>query len=225
MACEREGVDANKAAARMLRPPLAANTARAIEWGKIGMEWKKLMEDEGLGAKIGESRKRIGGSQEGAEASSEQRKMRGEERWDAISDLEKLGAYLDKTRDMVNERMKEIKGDERKLARARKAFPRILEWVKKQLDEARDENGEFDLEALFPMIPKEGQEAFRRGIKASKEGIRGGEGEADDSEGGEHGIEKGKEGRREGLEEMKYVGKGDMHNNEQVTPRKRDAKL
>lgn len=248
------------------------------EWGKIGMQWKKLMDGdsaadvtarvnapvgntgdsgkgarnaggerlherieeiqkrvqervhggggEGLGAKIEEYKKQ---ARERAEENGEERKEREEERQDAIPDLARLGAYLDKTRDMVNERMKEVKGDEKKLAKARRVYPKVLEQVKKHIEEARDENGEFDPKALFPLpIPKEGQESLKAGIKAGKEGIKRGKGEVDDGEGRDQGIQKGREGTRRGLEEMKeYIGKrgSDGHNPEQAIPRKRNAKL
>lgn len=272
IACEREGVDANKAAARLLRPPFAANAARTIEWEKIGIEWKKLMDGdnatvgkggaapwdrhsggEGLQKRIDEVTQRIqerikNGDGEGmeelfakieeygkqarerkeqTEESGKERIERGEERQDAIPDIARLGEFLDKTRDMVKERMKEVKGDEKKLAKARKAYPKVVEQVKKQLDEARDENGELDPEALFAMIPKEGQEGLINGIKAGKEGIKKGLGVVGDGEGRDQGIESGREGSRKGLEEMrKYIGKsGDGHNPEQAVPKKRDAKL
>ncbi|KAF9235228.1 NUDIX hydrolase domain-like protein, partial [Melanogaster broomeanus] len=43
IACDREAVDANKTAARMLRAPMALNAARTLEWEKIGADWKRLM--------------------------------------------------------------------------------------------------------------------------------------------------------------------------------------
>ena len=285
IACEREGVDASRTAARLLRPPMAANAARTIEWERIGTEWKKLMEGdnasgvdtaavgkgrgsgsgsrlasrgrnpggdslqkrieeikkrvqdeiengsgegkEGLNAKIEEYKKRARERKEQTEESGEERGGRGEERQDAIPDMAKLGEFLDKTRDMVNERMKEVKGDEKKLAKARKAYPKIVEQVRKQLEEARNEDGEFDPKALLAVIPKEGQEGLRDGIEAGKDGIKRGKGNVDDDEGKDQGIERGKEGTRRGLEEMKkYIGKGgDGHNPEQAFRRKRDAKL
>ncbi|KAF8547354.1 hypothetical protein OG21DRAFT_1490298 [Imleria badia] len=281
IACEREGVDANKTAARLLRPPMAANAARTIEWEKIGSDWKKLMEGdntstvntavgkgkgspsgsgpapwdrtpggEGLQKRIEEIKKRVQGQvgggdgegMEGLDAKIEEFKRQARERKeqteeggkeggergeDAIPDMAKLGEYLDKTRDMVNERMKEVKGDEKKLAKARKAYPKIAEQVKKHLEEARDENGEFDPKVLFAMIPKEGQDGIKDGINAGKEGVKRGKGVVDDGEGRDQGIERGKEGMRRGLEEMrKGVGKGgDGHNPEQAVRRKRDAKL
>ncbi|KAG6369619.1 hypothetical protein JVT61DRAFT_14188 [Boletus reticuloceps] len=281
IACEREGVDANKAAARLLRPPLVANAPRTIEWEKIGVEWKKLLDDdnvatvdaaigkrngsgrsrsvsrgrtpggdgvqkrieeikkrvqehmddgegtEGLNAKIEEYKKQARERGEQTEESSKEHGEREEKHEDTIPDIAKLGEFLDKTRDMVSERMKEVKSDEKKLAKARKAYPKITEQVRKQLDEARDEDGEFDPKALFGMIPKEGQEGLKNGIKSGKEGIRRGNGDVDDGEGGDQGIERGKEGTRRGLEEMrKYIDKGgDGHNPEQAVRRKRDAKL
>ncbi|KAF8839314.1 hypothetical protein BDN67DRAFT_886071, partial [Paxillus ammoniavirescens] len=50
IACEREGVDANRTAARMLRPHPALNAARTIEWENIGADWKRLMEGGSGGA-------------------------------------------------------------------------------------------------------------------------------------------------------------------------------
>lgn len=282
IACGQEGIDANKTAARVLRPPFVANAARTIEWEKIGMEWKRLMDGGnvaeastqanaavgrergsgsgsrkpgsegmqkrieeikkqvqnhihsgngegtgGLGAKIEEYKKQARERKEQAEENGEENRERGEQYQDVISDMAKLGEFLDKTRDMVDERMKEVKGDEKKLAKARKAYPKIVEQVKRQIEEARDEDGELDHGALFSMIPKEGQEGLKGGIKAGKEGIKKGKGHVGDDEGRDQGIESGKEGTRRGLEEMKkYIGKGgDGHNPEQTLPRKRDAKL
>ncbi|KAF8432941.1 hypothetical protein L210DRAFT_960253 [Boletus edulis BED1] len=281
IACEREGVDANKAAARFLRPPLAANAPRTIEWEKIGVEWKRLLDgdnvatvdaaigkgngsgrsrsvsrgrtpggdgvqkrieeikkriqehmddgegSEGLNAKIEEYKKQARERSEQTEESSKEHGDREEEHEDTIPDIAKLGEFLDKTRDMVNERMKEVKNDEKKLAKARKTYPKITEQVRKQLDEARNEDGEFDPKALFAIIPKEGQEGLKNGIQSGKEGIKRGSGDVDDGEGRDQGIGRGKEGTRTGLEEMrKYIGKGgDGHNPEQAVRRKRDAKL
>ena len=283
IACEREGVDANKTAARLLRPPIAANAARTIEWEKIGSDWKKLMDGDnavpvnaavgkgkwspsgsgsrpapwdrtpggdGLQKRIEEIKKRVQGQvdsgdgegMEGLNAKIEEYKKRARERGeqteesskevgergeDAIPDIAKLGEFLDQTRDMVNERMKEVKGDEKKLAKARKAYPKIAAQVKKQFDEARNEDGELDPKALFAMIPKEGQDGIKDGINAGKEGVKNGKGVVDDGEGRDQGIERGKEGTRRGLEEMrKNIGRGgDGHNPEQAVRRKRDAKL
>jgi hypothetical protein len=285
IACEREGVDVNKTAARLLRPPMAANAARTIEWEKIGTEWKKLMEGdnaagadtaavgkgkgsgsrsrpaprdrnsggdglqkrieeikkrvqdqidngnregmEGLDVKIEEYKERARERKEQTEEGDEVRGGRGEERQDAIPDLATLGEFLDKTRDMVNERMKEVKGDKEKLAKARKAYPKIAERVRKQFEEARNEDGDFHPKALFAVIPKEGQEGLKGGIKAGKDGIKRGKGDVDDGDGRDQGIEGGREGARRGLEEMKkYIGKGgDGHNPEQALHRKRGAKL
>ena len=182
---------------------------------------------DGLNAKIEEYRKWARERKEQTEESGEEHGGRGEERQDAIPDMAKLGEFLDKTRDMVNERMKEVKGDEKKLAKARKAYPKIVEQVKKQLEEACSGDGEFDPKALLAVIPKEGQEGLRDGIKAGKGGIERGKGNVDDDERKDQGIERGKEGTRRGLEEMKkYIGKGgDGHNPEQAFRRKRDAKL
>ena len=235
-----------------MRPPMAANATRTIEWEKIGTEWKKLMEgDNAAGvdtAAVGKGKgsgscsrpaprdRNSGGDdlhirieeiKKRTEESDEERGGRKEERQDAIPDLATLGEFLDKTRDMVNERMKEVKGDEEKLAKARKAYPKIAEQVKKKLEEARNEDGEVDPKVLLSVIPKEGQESLKGGIKASKDGIKRRKSGVDDGEGRDQGIEIGKEGVRRGLEEMKkYTGKGgDGHNPEQAFPRKRGAKL
>ncbi|KIJ69712.1 hypothetical protein HYDPIDRAFT_104323 [Hydnomerulius pinastri MD-312] len=291
IACEREGVNADRTAARMLRPPMALNAARTIEWEKIGTDWKRLMEggssggdagaapkgfggkgqgkgpkggfgggkpggeglqkrideikkrvqervnegggegSEGLNSKIEEFRKRAVEQKNQVEEGGEERKERAEERKDehadAIPDLAKLGEYLDKTRDMVNERMKEVSGDEKKLAKARKAYPKVMEGIKKQFEEMRLENGELDPEALLAMIPKEGMDGIESGVNAGKEGIKRGKGGGEGDEGRDAGIERGREGTRRGLEEMKkYIGKGgDGQNPEQSIPKKRDAKL
>ncbi|KIK99005.1 hypothetical protein PAXRUDRAFT_605341 [Paxillus rubicundulus Ve08.2h10] len=185
IACEKEGVNANRTAARMLRPHPALNAARTIEWENIGADWKRLMEGgpggaaangfwgkgrgkggfgggtpggEGLQKRIDEIKKRVqervdgGGEEEGTEGlgarieefrkralerksqGEEERKERGEERSDAVPDIAKLGEFLDRARDMVNERMKEVAGDEKKLAKARKAYPKIMEELKKQFE-------------------------------------------------------------------------------------------
>ncbi|KAH0840368.1 hypothetical protein J3R83DRAFT_1391 [Lanmaoa asiatica] len=281
-ACEREGIDVNKTAARLLRPPIAANATRTVEWENIGTEWKKLMESdnmadvstkgkgsssglglrpapwdiqpgskgpqkrieeikkraqhqvdngseesmEGLDAKIEEHKTQARERREKAE-NGEWRKERGGERQDAIPDMAKLGEYLDKTPDMVNGRMGEVNGDEKKLSKARKPYPKIVEQVKRQLEGAPNEDGEFNPKALFAIVPREGQECLKGDIKAGREGTKRGKGHVDDTEGRGQGIERGKEDTRRGLEDMKkYVGRGgDDHNAEQTFPRKRGAKL
>lgn len=213
IACGQEGIDVNKTAARLLRPPIAANARRTIEWEKIGMEWKRLMDGDN-----------------GADASTRVNTAVGkgrEERRNAIPDMAKLGEFLDKTRDMVNDRMKEVKSDEKKLAKARETYPKIVEQVKKQLEEARDEDGELDLEVLLAMIPKEGQAGSKGSIDAGKGGVQRAKGHVDGGEGRDQDIERGKECMRRGSEETKkYIGKGGHGNNpEQPFHRKRDAKL
>ena len=257
---------------------MAANAPRTIEWGKIGTEWKKLMNGdnaawvdaavgkgrgsgsrsrlasrdqthggqrpqkrideikkrvqnqienrngegiEALDAKIEEHEKQV---LEHDEESVEERSAHAEERQDAIPDTTRLGELLDKARDMVNKRMEELKGDEKKLSTARKSYPKIIRQVKKQLDEACNEDGEFDLKALFTMIPKEGQEGLNDGIEAGEEGIKRGKSNVGDDEGRGQGKERG---TWRGLKEMKkYISKGgDGHNPEQASRRKRDAKL
>ncbi|KAG8219100.1 hypothetical protein J3R82DRAFT_4863 [Butyriboletus roseoflavus] len=272
IASGREGIDVNKTVARLLRPPMAANAARMIEWEKIGMEWKRLINGdnaaadvstrvnitvdkeggsgsglrrasldrkpsseslqkriqdhahsgngegmEGLKAKMEEYKKQACECKEQVEENGEEGKEHGEGRQDAIPDMAKLGEFLDKTRDMVNERMEEVKSDEKKLAKARKTYPKIMKRVKKQLDR----------KVLFAMIPKQGQEGLKGSIEADKEGVKRGRGRVDDGEVGDQGIERGREGGQRGPEETKkYIGKGgDGHLPEQTFPRKREAKL
>ncbi|KAL4076491.1 hypothetical protein J3A83DRAFT_4227892 [Scleroderma citrinum] len=250
VACDREGVNAEKSAARILRPSAALNAPRTIEWEKIGVDWKRLMEGSGSApgtrptkpvpstdsgkfkggfggsvpsavqrrvddiAKHVVDRVENGGSEgmEGLSARIEEYKKR--------ADMKKLGEYLDKTRDMVKKRREELKGDEEKLTKARKAYPKVMEGLKQQFAGVRGEDGEIDLKKLVAMIPKEGVEGVQNGLDAGNEGIDEG------NEGKEEGMRKGREGTRKGLEEMKkHIKGGDGHNPEQLTRKKREAKL
>lgn len=266
--CDREGVNAEKTAARILHPSAALNAPRTIEWEKIGADWKQLMEGgsapspsriggagirkskggfgrsipgevqkrgddiakhvmgrvengggEGLNAKIEEYKKRVA---EGRSQTDEPMEESSEDHLSA-PDMKKLGEYLDKTRDMVKKRREELTGDEEKLTKARKAYPKVMEGLKKQLAGMRGDDGEIDLKKLAAMIPKEGAEGMQNGPHAGKEGIMMGE----RNRGKEEGMKKGKEGTRKGLEVVKnYIGKGgDSHNPEQLMRKKRDAKL
>lgn len=270
IACDREGVNAEKTAARILHPSAALNAPRTIEWEKIGADWKQLMEGGSApstrpsrvgGAGIGKSKGGFGGSipggvqkrgddiakhvmgrvenggGEGLNAKIEEYKKRvaeGRSQTDepmeesggdhlSAPDMKELGEYLDKTRDMVKKRRDELTGDEEKLTKARNAYPKVMEGLKKQFAGMRGEDGEIDLKKLAAMIPKEGAEGMQNGSHAGKEGIMMGE----RNRGKEEGMKKGKEGTRKGLEVVKnYIGKGgDSHNPEQLMRKKRDAKL
>ncbi|KAH7923639.1 hypothetical protein BV22DRAFT_1036121 [Leucogyrophana mollusca] len=269
-ACVLEGVDADKAAARILKLPVGLNSSRMVEWEGIGADWKKLMEGggsaakakgvgggfggsktpggEGLQKRVDEIKKRVqtsvnSGGKEGSEGLSTkieefkrralERKERGEDGTEerkqgdkSIPDIAKLAEYLDRTRDMVNERRKEVAGDEKKLAKARKAYPKVMEAVKKQFEDMQRGGGDVSSEALWAMIPKEAREGMEQGKEIGKDGVKRGKGSGEGVDGRNDGINRGKEGTRKGLEEMKkYIGKGgDGHNPEQGT-RKRDAKL
>ncbi|KAI9569235.1 hypothetical protein HD554DRAFT_594098 [Boletus coccyginus] len=60
IACEREGIDADETAVRLLRPPMAVNAARTIEWEKIGTESKKRVDGDdaaGVNTAVGEEKR------------------------------------------------------------------------------------------------------------------------------------------------------------------------
>ncbi|KAH7905894.1 hypothetical protein BJ138DRAFT_704756 [Hygrophoropsis aurantiaca] len=270
-ACVLEGIDPDKTAARVLKPPFALNSSRMAEWEGIGASWKQLMENgedamkrqdnshngfvsggnpggersqkrvdeikqriqkrmngngedgDGLGGRIEEFKKRALERKEQGNGRSEDREEHTEK---SIPDIAKLEEYLDRTRDMVNERLEEVAGDERKLAKARKAYPKVLESVKKQFENMQLDGREMTPETLWAMIPKEAREGMDLGKEAGKEGAKRGHGFGEGLDQMDDGLRTGKEGMRKGLEEMKkYVGKGgDGHNPEQNI-KKRDAKL
>ena len=138
----------------------------------------------------------------------------------SVPDMKKLGEYLDKTRDMLNERKAELVGDEERLAKARKAYPKVMEGLKKQFAGMRREDGETDLKKLAQMVSKGGANGMETALDAGEVRSKMSEGK----ERKEEGMKKGKTGIRKGLEEMKeYVGKGG--DSEQSMRKKRDAKL
>lgn len=272
IACDHEGVNATRTAARILHPSAALNAPRTIEWEKIGADWKQLMEGgsapsthpsgvggaaigkskggfggsipggvqkraddiakhvmdhvenrggeglEGLNVKIEEHKKRVA---EGKESSTDEPMEESGEDHLSAPDMKRLGDYLDKTRDMVKKRREELAGDEEKLTKARKTYPKVMEGLKKQFAGMRGEDGEIDLKKLAAMIPKEGAEDMQKGLHAGKEGIKMGE----RNRGKEEGMKKGKEGTR--LEvAKKHIGEGGGgHNPEQLMRKKRDSKL
>ena len=215
VACEREGIDANKAAARMLRPPVAVNATRSIAWAKIGMRWKKFIQGDGLTDDQARVIVQPGSSSVGSCPGGEKReegKEREAEYQDAISNMETLGTLLDKTQDKINERMEEVEDDEKKLPKA-KMYPEMVKQVEGDIENLFGEDGELDPKTLFSLS----QEGLKGGIEAGR--FQREKGDADDS-GGERrsqNIEKGNIGMRKDLEETKYSGMGG--------PRKRDAKL
>ncbi|KIN97283.1 hypothetical protein M404DRAFT_10780 [Pisolithus tinctorius Marx 270] len=282
VACDREGVDADKTAARILRPSPVLNAPRIAEWKKVGWDWKRLMEGPGiafardapavkapvngfgstesgkisggfgdgvpegfqrrvdgiakhvesrvesesneegrLNAKIEQYRERAAeGKAEPAEHSSDAGDAPGAD----VPDTKKLEEYLDKIRDMVQKRREELVGDEEKLAKARKAYPRVMKEVKKQFGVMRTGDGQINLNALMAVIPKEDVESTASVLGVGKEeGKRGSDGSKERGEG----IRKGKEGTRKGLQEMKKrIAKDeDGHDPEQLIRKKRDAKL
>ncbi|KAI5983145.1 hypothetical protein EDD15DRAFT_2534017 [Pisolithus albus] len=279
-ACDREGVDANKTAACILRPSPILNAPRMVEWERIGWDWKRLMEgsrgapaqeapasqtlvngsgstgrgrtSRGLGGSVPEGiQRRVDGiakhvknrvesegneGGEGMHAKIEEYKARAaegkanhEERDNdagdgpgaGISDIKKLGEYLDRTRDMVRKRKEELVHDEERLAKARKAYPRVMEEVKKQFARARTSDGQIDIKALTAMIPREGVETVGNGLDAAKGGAKR------RSDTSEDGITDEKEDMQRGLEKVEKpkVKDGDGPDPEQMVRRKRDAKL
>ncbi|KIM61442.1 hypothetical protein SCLCIDRAFT_870127 [Scleroderma citrinum Foug A] len=173
---------------------------------------------EGLNVKIEEHKKRVA---EGKESSTDEPMEESGEDHLSAPDMKRLGDYLDKTRDMVKKRREELAGDEEKLTKARKTYPKVMEGLKKQFAGMRGEDGEIDLKKLAAMIPKEGAEDMQKGLHAGKEGIKMGE----RNRGKEEGMKKGKEGTR--LEvAKKHIGEGGGgHNPEQLMRKKRDSKL
>ncbi|KAI6043657.1 NUDIX hydrolase domain-like protein [Pisolithus marmoratus] len=280
IACDKEGMNANKTAARILHPSPVLNAPHIVEWEKIGLDWKRLMERSG-GASARETRavkapttgfrssgrgkfsgRFEGGIPEGirqrVDGIAKQVKHRVESEGDEkdrmnakieehkkraavgkadsekptendnnardVTDMKTLGEYLDKTRDMVQKRREELLLDEEKLAKARKAYPRVTEEVKKQFSGMRKGNGRIDIKALMAMIPKESVASGGNGLDATKEGWQR---ESDHNEEREDGVRMGKEGMQKGLEEMKkhILKDGDGHGPEQLIRKKRDAKL
>lgn len=173
---------------------------------------------DGLNAKIEEHKESV---TEGKESSTDEPMEESCEDHLSAPDMKRLGDYLDKTRDMVKKRREELAGDEEKLTKARKAYPKVMEGLKKQFAGMRGEDGEIDLKKLAAMIPKEGAEDMQKGLHAGKEGIKMGE----RNRGKEEGMKKGKEGTQ--LEvAKKHIGKGGGgHNPEQLMRKKRDSKL
>ncbi|KAH0840330.1 hypothetical protein J3R83DRAFT_1346 [Lanmaoa asiatica] len=97
--------------------------------------WDRKPGSEGLQKRIEEIKKLVWGqvnngseeSMEGLNAKIEEYKKQARERKEKAKED---GEYLDETRDMVNEKMKEVKGDEKKLSKARIAYPKVVERVK-----------------------------------------------------------------------------------------------
>ncbi|KAI6032370.1 hypothetical protein BKA83DRAFT_4213371 [Pisolithus microcarpus] len=283
VACDRENVDANKTAARILRPSPILNAPRMVEWERIGWDWKRLMEGsrgapaqearpgktlvngfgstgrgktsgeiggsvpesiqrqvddiakhvknrvesegneegEGLHAKIEEYRARAAEGKANHEEPTEHDNDAGDAPGAGISDIKKLGEYLDRTRDMVQKRKEELVHDEERLAKARKAYPRVMEEVTKQFARARTSDGQIDLKALTAMIPREGMESVGNRLDATKGRAKR------RSDSSEDDITEEKEDMQKGLEEVEKptVKDGDGPDPEQLVRRKRDAKL
>lgn len=282
VACDREGVDANKTTAGILRPSPVLNAPRMAEWERIGWDWKRLMEGsrvasaheshagkapvnwfggtgrdkssgelrgsipggiqrrvgdiakhvknrvesesneegKGLTTKIEEYKVRAAAGKANHEEPTEHDNGAGDAPGAGISDMKKLGEYLDRTRDVVQKQGEELVHDEERLTRARKAYPRVMEEVKKQFARVRTNNGQVNLKALTTMIP-EGIESAGNDLDATK-------GEAKQrSDNNEDGIKKGKEGVQKGLVKVEKLtaNDGDGHNPEQLVRMKRDAKL
>lgn len=192
VACDREGINANETAARLLRPSKALNAPRTIEWEKIGGDWKRLMEGSGP-ARAASSKKNIGNirgdkKEQGTEdipkgiekhqdnkdvqarveevdggqgmnrsIAGEEKESESEEAQTDMLDMQKLGEFLDDTRDMVQRRFEEVSGDEEKLRKARKAYPKIMEEIRERL--AGKGDGEVDLKALLAMAGLGGAES------------------------------------------------------------------
>ncbi|KAG9317941.1 hypothetical protein JVU11DRAFT_2174 [Chiua virens] len=172
-ACAQEGIDVRRTVAQLMRPSVSANMTRAIEWAKIGAQWKRLMEDHAATAKSAQGRDRE------------------QEHQDAIPDVAALGELLDELRDVVNGWMEELKGDEKKLAKAKEAYPKIMEEVIKAIKQAQNEGSRVDAQALFAFVSKE-----RQG------GLEG------DSKSRDQSLESGQDGDRNNLEQAIPKGCG-----------------
>ncbi|KAI6101712.1 hypothetical protein EDD17DRAFT_1548750 [Pisolithus thermaeus] len=176
-------------------------------------------EGKGLNTKVEEYQARAAAGKADHEESTEHDNRVGGAPGAGISDMKKLGEYLDRTRDMVQKQREELVHDKERLTRARKAYPRVMKEVRKQFARMRTNNGQVDLKALTAMIP-EGVESAGNHLDATK-------GEAKQRDNNEDGIKKGKGGVQKGLVNVeKLTAKdGDGHNPEQMVRMKRDAKL
>lgn len=205
IACQQEGLDANKAAALLLRPPVADNRRRATERAKIGAEWKKLLEgDSPANVTVVNARR----------PSSGVRDPSGDGTYQRVEETEKQAQGQVKSGSGVctggpGAKIKEVKGDKRKPGKARMAYSKFEEQVKERMEEGRrDSDGEFGPKARVALVPQEGQTKAGWQERAKK-----GHDNADNGKKRGQDIARAKEGTARGLEDANH------------RPGKHDAKL